>query len=102
MPLSFMRDTVTVLRAPLRDSRGTRVRDWEHASSHELARVQVTAASTTEPSGRTTGTVAGSAGGVLALVVMALARCTPSAWVMTTSTSLKEDLSASMTVTRTT
>ena len=48
MPLSFMRDTVTVLRAPLRDSRGTRVRDWEHASSHELARVQVTAASTSQ------------------------------------------------------
>ena len=42
MPLSFMNDTVTVIRAAERESRGSTVKDWEHATEHEVARCQVT------------------------------------------------------------
>ena len=31
---SFCRETVTVLRAPLVDQRGTKVRDWSQATEH--------------------------------------------------------------------
>lgn len=34
---SFCNDTVTIWRAPLKDSRGTQVRDWTNAESHEVA-----------------------------------------------------------------
>lgn len=33
---SWCRDTVTVWRAPLVDSRGTKVRDWTQATSHVI------------------------------------------------------------------
>lgn len=48
MPLSFMNETVTVLRAPLVDKRGTKVRDWSSPEGHELPRCQVTAAGTSQ------------------------------------------------------
>ena len=32
----FCRDAVTVVRAPLKDSRGTKVRDWANAVPHEI------------------------------------------------------------------
>lgn len=48
MPLSFFTDTVTVLRAPLRSTRGTAVRDWANAVAHEVDRCQVTAAATSQ------------------------------------------------------
>lgn len=34
---SFCRETVTVLRAPLFDSRGSTERDWARAARHEVA-----------------------------------------------------------------
>ena len=46
MPLNFMRDTVTVLRAPLAKKNGAEYRDWEHATQTILTRVQVTAQGT--------------------------------------------------------
>jgi len=46
MPLSFMRDSATVIRAAAKSARGSTVPDWENASEHELARIQVTAAAT--------------------------------------------------------
>lgn len=46
MPLSFMRQAVTVTRAPLKDVRGTKVRDWANATSHEVTCCQVTASGT--------------------------------------------------------
>ena len=48
MPLSFFNETVTVLRAPLRSTRGTAVRDWVNAVAHEVSRCQVTAAATSQ------------------------------------------------------
>ena len=47
MPLSFMRETVTVLRAPLIMKNGQQTRDWENAASHSVANCQVTAQATT-------------------------------------------------------
>ena len=35
---SWARDTVTVLRAPLVDERGTKVRDYDNAEPHEISR----------------------------------------------------------------
>jgi len=52
MPLSFMRDTVTVVRPWLKSVRGTQVRDWsitttgESATTHELNNVLITAQAT--------------------------------------------------------
>ena len=34
---SFARKTITVSRAPYIDSRGTKVKDWEHAVDHTVA-----------------------------------------------------------------
>lgn len=46
MVLSFMKDTVTVLRAPIAKKNGMDYRDWENASSHEAVNVQVVAQAT--------------------------------------------------------
>lgn len=46
MPLSFMNETVTVIRAPLKDVRGTKVRDWANAATHAVENCLVTAQST--------------------------------------------------------
>ena len=46
MPLSFMTDTVVVLRAPLIQKNGMEVRDWNHAVRHEEHDMQVTAQAT--------------------------------------------------------
>lgn len=49
MPLSFMRDTVTVLRAPLAgNGRGSQKRDWANAESHEVPNCQVTGLQTSQ------------------------------------------------------
>lgn len=52
MPLSFMNETVTVLRAPLKTVRGTKVRDWsstttvDGVTSRTLGNVLITAQAT--------------------------------------------------------
>lgn len=46
MPLSFMTDSVTVIRAPLITVNGGQVRNWAGASTHMLSRIQITAQST--------------------------------------------------------
>lgn len=46
MPLSFMKDTVTVQRAPVSVKNGMQYPDWEHALEHSISGVQVTAQST--------------------------------------------------------
>ena len=46
MGLSFFRDTVTIIRAPLEKRHGSDYYDWNNATSHELEHVQVTAAGT--------------------------------------------------------
>lgn len=46
MPLSFMTDTATVLRAPIISINGAQVRDWPRAATHTLSRIQITAQST--------------------------------------------------------
>ena len=48
MPLSFMNDSVTVIRPATRTVRGSTVHDWEHATEHQVANCQVTAASTSQ------------------------------------------------------
>lgn len=48
MGLSFWRDTVTVLRAPIDIKDGAQYRDWENHTSHIINRVQVTAAATSQ------------------------------------------------------
>lgn len=48
MPCSFMRDSVTVIRPAVKAVRGSTVPDWDNATEHELKRVQVTAASTSQ------------------------------------------------------
>lgn len=54
MPLSFMTDTITVVRAKLVVRNGEEVRDWEHATEHTVHNVQVTPQSTSrEFGGRT-------------------------------------------------
>ncbi len=46
MPLSFMKDQVTRLRAPLVMKNGMERRDWENAETATIRNVQVTAQST--------------------------------------------------------
>ena len=46
MPLSFMKDTVTRLRAPLIVKNGMECRDWDNAEQDTIGNVQVTAQST--------------------------------------------------------
>lgn len=46
MGLSFFRDTVTIIRAPLEKRHGSDYYDWNNATSHELEHVLVTAAGT--------------------------------------------------------
>ena len=54
MGLSFFRDTVTIIRAPLEMRNGSEYRNWNNATSHALERVQVTAAGTSRDfAGRT-------------------------------------------------
>lgn len=54
MGLSFFRDTVTIIRAPLEVKNGSEYRNWDKATSHELEHVQVTAAGTSRDfAGRT-------------------------------------------------
>ena len=54
MPLSFMNDTVTVLRAPLKSVRGTKIRDWnstttvDGVTSRTLNDVLITAQATVQ------------------------------------------------------
>lgn len=48
MPLSFMNETVTVTRAQLKDVRGTKVRDWTHATTHNVGNCLITAVSTVQ------------------------------------------------------
>lgn len=47
MPLSFMRDSVTVQRAPLVTKNGMEMRDWTQVVSHTVHNVQIVAQSTT-------------------------------------------------------
>lgn len=46
MPLSFMKDSVTVSRAPLKVKNGMEYRDWKEPETHTLTNVQVVAQST--------------------------------------------------------
>lgn len=48
MPLSFSRETVRVLRAPMRESRGSQVPDWERAEEHEVSGCLLTARATSQ------------------------------------------------------
>ena len=48
MPLSFMTDTVTVIRPGSMTSRGSTVPDWGNATSHAVTDVQVTPVSTVQ------------------------------------------------------
>ena len=43
MGLSFFRDTVTILRAPILTKNGGQYRDWNNAAQSTINRVQVTA-----------------------------------------------------------
>lgn len=53
MPLSFFSDSVTVKRAAIAIKNGMEYRDWTNATSHTVARVQITAqASTRDFDGR--------------------------------------------------
>lgn len=44
---SFCNDTVTVMRAPLVESRGSSVRDWSNAKGHEIGGCSVQVSSAT-------------------------------------------------------
>ena len=46
MPLSFMNDTVTVLRAPIIEKNGMEKRDWTNADDFEVTGVMVTSQNT--------------------------------------------------------
>lgn len=46
MGLSFFRDMVTVLRAPIRVKNGGQYRDWDAATQHVIRNVLVTAGAT--------------------------------------------------------
>lgn len=48
MGLSFFRDRVTVIRAPIDKKNGGQYRDWENATEFDIDRVQVTAGSTSQ------------------------------------------------------
>lgn len=55
MPLSFMKDSVRVIRAELITKNGAKVRDWKNATEHIVSNVQVTPQATSrEFGGRTT------------------------------------------------
>ena len=41
MPLSFFRDSVTVKRAELTTKNGLQVRDWDHATTRTVSKVQI-------------------------------------------------------------
>lgn len=53
MPLSFWKDSVTVLRAKTTTKNGMEVFDWSTASSHTISRCQVTAQATSRDFDRT-------------------------------------------------
>lgn len=53
MPLSFFRDTVTVLRAETVIKNGQEVFDWNNASEHTITRVQCTPMATDREYDRT-------------------------------------------------
>ena len=53
MPLSFWRDSVTVLRASITVKNGQEVFDWANATSHTVNRCQVTAQATSRDFDRT-------------------------------------------------
>lgn len=46
MGLSFFRDTITVIRAPISTKNGGQYRDWDAAAQHVIRNVQVTAGAT--------------------------------------------------------
>lgn len=48
MGLSFFRETVTVIRAPIKDKNGSEYRDWSEAIQFDIERVQVTARAPTQ------------------------------------------------------
>ena len=55
MPLSFMNDSVTVVRAELITKNGAQIRDWKYATKHTVSNVQITPQATSrEFGGRTT------------------------------------------------
>lgn len=54
MPLSFCKDTVTVLRAPLIKKNGMDAYDWANAVSHTEHDIQVTAQATSQEFGERT------------------------------------------------
>lgn len=47
MPLSFINDTVTVLRAPIIDKNGMEKRDWSRSVAFDIKSVMITGRSTT-------------------------------------------------------
>lgn len=51
MALSFMKDEVTVLRAPIIKKHGLDVLDWENATQHIIKNVQVTPQTTSREFG---------------------------------------------------
>lgn len=46
MPLSFMNDSVTVVRAKMITKNGAQIRDWKNATEHTVCNVQITAQAT--------------------------------------------------------
>lgn len=48
MGLSFFRDTITVMRAPITTVNGAEVRDWSNAGSFDINHVQVTSAGSSQ------------------------------------------------------
>ena len=41
MPLSFMRDTVTIHRPAIKNRNGAEILDWQNATEHDVSNVQV-------------------------------------------------------------
>lgn len=58
---SFCRETVTVLRAPLSEARGTRERDWSRAASHYVTGCSVQFGSTATARGEPRDAVSSAA-----------------------------------------
>lgn len=46
MPLSFMKESVTVIRANMITKNGAEIRDWKNATEHTVDNVQITAQAT--------------------------------------------------------
>lgn len=46
MPLSFMRDSVTIKRATIKKKNGMEYYDWDHAQEIQISNVQITAQAT--------------------------------------------------------